>query len=201
MEIQPKITEIEDISPFHTKITMEPFERGYGHTLGNALRRTMLSSIPGFAPTEVKIENVVHEYDTIEGVREDVVMLLLNLKGVAFKLRDSSNAVIKLEKTGPCRVTAADLKLPHNAQVVNPDHEIATLEEGGKLSMEITVTSGTGYQPSSSQPESRKQFGHILLDASFSPVRQVSFDVESARVEHEDRSRSFGSKCIDKWRV
>ena len=182
--LKPQITQVKDISPFHSRITMEPFERGFGHTLGGALRRVMMSSIPGFAPTEVKIDGVVHEYDNIGGVREDVVGVMLNLKGVVFKINEGDRAIVKLTAEIQGQVRAGDLTLPHNVEVVNSDHIIANLAKGAKLEMEITVESGMGYQPAVMRVGRSKRFGVIYLDASFSPVLRVSFEVESARVEN-----------------
>jgi len=163
---------------------MEPFERGYGHTLGNALRRVLLSSMVGYAPTEVQISGVVHEYSTIDGVREDVVDLLLNLKGVVFKLHNRDEVFVTLRKDSPGPVTAADIDLPHDVEIVNPDHVVATLTEGGKLDMSIRVERGRGYVPGTLRElHETKTIGRIVLDASFSPVRRVSYQVESARVE------------------
>jgi DNA-directed RNA polymerase subunit alpha len=164
---------------------MEPFERGYGHTLGNALRRILLSSMVGYAPTEVTISGVVHEYSTIEGVQEDVVDILLNLKGIAFKMHGKSEVVLKVSKSGEGVVTAGDIEVGHDIEVLNPSHVIAHLTKGGKLDMEIKVESGRGYQPASVRKvsEDTRTVGSILLDASFSPVRRVAYSVESARVE------------------
>jgi DNA-directed RNA polymerase subunit alpha len=164
---------------------MEPFERGYGHTLGNALRRILLSSMPGYAITQVKIEGVVHEYSTIEGVQEDVVDILLNLKGIALKLYSKSEATLTLSKQGEGVVTAGDIETGHDAEIVNPDHVIAHITKGGKLSMEIKIEQGRGYQPVTARriAEEERIIGSIMLDASFSPVRRVSYAVESARVE------------------
>ena len=164
---------------------MEPFERGYGHTLGNALRRVLLSSMPGYAPTEVQIAGVVHEYSTLDGVREDVVDILLNLKGVVFRLHNRAEAILTLKKKGEGPVTAADIEPSHDVEIVNPDHVIAHLSAGGKLEMQIKVESGRGYVPGNMRylPEETKGIGRIMLDASFSPVRRVSYAVESARVE------------------
>jgi DNA-directed RNA polymerase subunit alpha len=164
---------------------MEPFERGYGHTLGNALRRILLSSMVGYAPTEVSISGVVHEYSTIEGVQEDVVDILLNLKGIAFKMHNRSEARLKVSKTGEGVVTAGDIELGHDVEVLNPDHVIAHLTKGGKLDMEIKIESGRGYQPAPARKvdEESRGVGSILVDASFSPVRRVAYAVESARVE------------------
>ena len=165
---------------------MEPFERGYGHTLGNALRRILLSSMPGAAPTEVTIEGVLHEYSTLDGIREDVVDILLNLKGLVLKLHHRSEATLTLSRSGEGVVTARDIELPHDVEIINPDHVIAHLTAGGKLNMQIKIEIGRGYEPANTRPaakEEGKVIGQILLDASFSPVRRVSYHVESARVE------------------
>jgi DNA-directed RNA polymerase subunit alpha len=181
--VVPKVEEIKDQGPFFAKFVIGPFERGYGHTLGNALRRIMLSSVPGYAPTEVRIEDKVHEYDRIEGMRENILELLLNVRGIAFKISDANTATVNLDVSGPSVVTAGDLALPSNVTVVNPEHELAHLSDGGTLKMEITVDSGKGYVPApiASREGSTKRFGTIRLDASFSPVRKVSFEVENAR--------------------
>jgi DNA-directed RNA polymerase subunit alpha len=183
--LKPRIVEVDHASPLHAKVIMEPFERGYGHTLGNALRRILLSSMVGAAPTEVAISGVVHEYSTIEGVQEDVVDILLNLKGIAFKMHGKSEAVLKVSKTGEGIVTAGDIEVGHDIEVLNPDHVIAHLTKGGKLEMEIKVETGRGYQPATSRKvsEETRSVGSILVDASFSPVRRVAYSVESARVE------------------
>jgi DNA-directed RNA polymerase subunit alpha len=164
---------------------MEPFERGYGHTLGNALRRVLLSSMPGFAATEVQISGVLHEYSTIEGVQEDVVDILLNLKGVVLKLHNREDALLSLKKKGEGPVTAGDIEATHDVEIINPEHVIAHLSPGGKLEMQIKVEAGRGYLPGNLRviPEESKGIGKIILDASFSPVRRVSYSVESARVE------------------
>ena len=178
-------SEVQEISgPSHARVVMEPFERGYGHTLGNALRRVLLSSMVGYAPTEVQIAGVVHEYSTVDGLREDVVDLLLNLKGVVFKLRGRSEVFLTLRKEVPGPVKASDIELPHDVEIINPDHVIATLTEGGKLDMQIKVEQGRGYVPGNMRNlGDSKTIGRIVLDASFSPVRRVSYAVESARVE------------------
>lgn len=183
--LKPRIVDVDRVSLLHAKVVMEPFERGYGHTLGNALRRILLSSMVGYAPTEVKISGVVHEYSTIEGVQEDVVDILLNLKGIAFKLHGKDEVVLALSKSGEGVVTAGDIQLGHDVEVVNPDHVIAHLTKGGKLDMEIKIEAGRGYQPVPARkidPDTRG-VGSILVDASFSPVRRVAYAVESARVE------------------
>jgi DNA-directed RNA polymerase subunit alpha len=183
--LKPSIVEVDRVTPLHAKVVMEPFERGYGHTLGNALRRILLSSMVGYAPTEVKITGVVHEYSTLEGVQEDVVDILLNLKGIAFKLHGKGEVLLKLSKSGEGLVTASDIEIGHDVEIVNPDHVIAHLTKGGKLEMEIKVAAGRGYQPVPARkvdPDTRG-VGSILVDASFSPVRRVAYAVENARVE------------------
>jgi DNA-directed RNA polymerase subunit alpha len=181
---KPRIIDVQNVSPTHAKVVMEPFERGYGHTLGNALRRILLSSMPGYAPTEVKISGVVHEYSTIEGVQEDVVDILLNLKGVVLKLNGRSEVLLKLKKSTVGVVTAADIEQTHDVEVINPDHVIAHLNAGGKLEMQIKVEKGRGYVPATQRrADEGRPIGSILLDASFSPIRRVSYAVESARVE------------------
>lgn len=184
--LKPKIISVEALAANQAKVVMEPFERGYGHTLGNALRRILLSSMVGFAPTEVAIGGVVHEYSTLDGVQEDVVNLLLNLKGVVFKLQSRDEVTINLRKEGPGVVCAKDIDLPHDVEIINPEHVIAHLSAGGKLDMQIKVEKGRGYVPGNMrqyQDEATKLIGRIVLDASFSPVSRVSYAVESARVE------------------
>lgn len=183
--LKPRIIDVETVSPLRARVIMEPFERGYGHTLGNALRRILLSSMPGAAPTEVSISGVLHEYSILEGVQEDVVDILLNLKGIALKLNDRSEVLLKLKKSSEGAVTASDIEAGHDVEILNPDHVIAHLTKGGKLDMEIKVEQGRGYQPVSvrRQPEDTQTLGAIQLDASFSPVRRVAYAVESARVE------------------
>ena len=183
--LKPRIIDVQSLSPVHAKVVMEPFERGYGHTLGNALRRILLSSMPGYAATEVNIEGVLHEYSTIDGVQEDVVDILLNLKGVVFKLHNREDAILHLTKEGEGVVRAGDIAVSHDVEIVNPDHVIAHVSAGGKLAMELKVEQGRGYVPGNLRQigDSSKSIGSLVLDASFSPVRRVSYFVESARVE------------------
>jgi len=183
--LKPRIIDVQSLSPVHARVTMEPFERGFGHTLGNALRRILLSSLPGCAATEVSIDGVLHEYSTLDGVREDVVDLLLNLKGVVLKMHNRGEATLRLSKDGEGVVTAGDIETTHDVEVINPDFVVAHLAPGGKLEMQIKVEEGRGYQPANQRPASAESraIGHIMLDASFSPVRRVSYKVESARVE------------------
>jgi DNA-directed RNA polymerase subunit alpha len=184
--LKPKSINVEQLGNNRAKVTLEPFERGYGHTLGNALRRVLLSSMVGYAATEVTIAGVLHEYSSIDGVQEDVVGILLNLKGVVFKLHNRDEVTLSLRKDGEGVVTAADIQTPHDVEIINPDHVIATLSQGGKIDMQIKVEKGRGYVPGTMRrygDEPTKSIGRIVLDASFSPVKRVSYTVESARVE------------------
>ena len=174
--LKPKAIQIEPLGGHRAKATLEPFERGYGHTLGNALRRVLLSSMLGYAPTEV----------TIDGVQEDVVHIMLNLKGVVFRLHNRDEVTLVLRKEGEGPVTAGDIQTPHDVEIVNPEHVVAHLAQGGKLDMQIKVEKGRGYVPGNLRrygDEPTKSIGRIVLDASFSPVRRVSYAVENARVE------------------
>ena len=183
--LKPRIIDVQNISATKARVVMEPFERGYGHTLGNALRRILLSSMPGYAVTEVKIAGVLHEYSPIDGVQEDVVEILLNLKGLVLKLHGKKEVTLHLRKSGAGVVTAADIEVDADTEVINPDHVIAHLTAGGKLDMELRIEQGRGYVSAISrqQPGATKAVGHIALDASFSPILRVSYAVESARVE------------------
>jgi len=184
--LTPKHIQIEQLSNTRANVVLEPLERGFGHTLGNALRRILLSSMPGCAIVEAEIENVLHEYSTIEGVQEDVIEILLNLNGVAVKLNTSDEATMTLDKQGPGVVTAGDFQLDHDVEVANPDHVIATLNERGSLKLRCKVGRGRGYEPADVRQfdeEQGRTIGSLLLDASYSPVRRVSYKVDSARVE------------------
>jgi DNA-directed RNA polymerase subunit alpha len=184
--LKPKAINVEHIGHNRAKVTLEPFERGYGHTLGNALRRVLLSSMVGYAVTEVTIAGVLHEYSSIDGVQEDVVNILLNLKGVVFKLHNRDEVTLSLRKDGEGLVTAGDIQTPHDVEIINPDHVIAHLSQGGKIDIQLKVEKGRGYVPGTVRrygEEPSKSIGRIVLDASFSPVRRVSYSVENARVE------------------
>jgi len=184
--LKPKSISVEQVGLNRAKVALEPFERGYGHTLGNALRRVLLSSMPGYAATEVTIAGVLHEYSSIDGIQEDVVNILLNLKGVVFKLHNRDEVTLSLRKDTEGVVTAADIQTPHDVEIINPSHVIAHLSSGGKLDMQIKVEKGRGYVPGSMRrhaDEPTKSIGRMVLDASFSPVKRVSYVVESARVE------------------
>jgi DNA-directed RNA polymerase subunit alpha len=184
--LKPKTIRSSNLRVNKAKVTLEPFERGYGHTLGNALRRVLLSSMVGYSATEVTIAGVLHEYSSIDGVQEDVVNILLNLKGVVFKLHNRDEVTLSLRKDGEGPVLASDIQTPHDVEIINPDHVIAHLSQGGKLDMQIKVEKGRGYVPGTMRryaDEPTKSIGRIVLDASFSPVKRVSYTVESARVE------------------
>ncbi|MDR1647940.1 MAG: DNA-directed RNA polymerase subunit alpha [Zoogloeaceae bacterium] len=182
--LKPRIIDVQSVSPVEARVVMEPFERGFGHTLGNALRRILLSSMDGYAPTQVSIENVLHEYSTIDGVEEDVVDILLNLKGVVFKLHNRNETLLSLKKEGPGVIRAGDIETTHDVEIINPEHVIAHLQPGGKLAMEFRVEKGRGYVPGNLRNlNDAKTIGQLILDASFSPVKRVAYSVESARVE------------------
>jgi len=184
--LKPRLVEIEQLSPIRAKVTLEPLERGFGHTLGNALRRILLSSMPGCAVTEVELEGVLHEYSSKEGVLEDVLEILLNLKGVAVKVEDKDVVTLSLNKKGPGPVTAGDIVHDASVEISNPDHHICTLTEDGEVSMRLTVERGRGYVPASVRSQNEddeRPIGRLLLDANFSPVERIAYNVESARVE------------------
>jgi DNA-directed RNA polymerase subunit alpha len=183
--LKPNLTDVQQLSPRRAKLVLEPLERGFGHTLGNALRRILLSSMPGCAVTEVEIDGVLHEYTTIEGVQEDVVDILLNLKNLAIRMHGRSEATLSLSKKGPGPVTAGDIQLDHDVEIVNPELVIANLTSAGKLGMKLRVVRGRGYQPAVQRigEEDTTHIGRLRLDASFSPVVRVTYSVESARVE------------------
>ncbi len=184
--LRPRNVQVDSSSPYRAKIVLEPLERGFGHTLGNALRRVLLSSIPGAAIVEVEIDGVLHEYTTIEGVQEDVIEILLNLKEVALQMHTQDEAILTLQKKGAGPVTAGDIQLDHDVEIVNTDHVICNLTKDGEISMRLRVARGRGYQPAVNRgnpEEDAKPIGRLQLDASFCPVRRVSYSVESARVE------------------
>jgi DNA-directed RNA polymerase subunit alpha len=184
--LKPRNVKVVSSNDLQAKVVIEPFERGYGHTLGNALRRILLSSMPGSAIVEAEIEGVLHEYTSIDGVQEDVVDILLNLKNVAVMMHGRSSAELSLSKKGPGPVTGADIVLEHDVEIMNPDIVIANLSSTGSLSMKLTVERGRGYRPATRGPvfeEKAGPIGRLQLDASFSPVHRVSYDVEAARVE------------------
>ena len=184
--LTPKNIQVQEITRTRARVTLEPLERGFGHTLGNTLRRILLSSMPGSAVTEVQIDGVLHEYSAIEGVQEDVIEILLNLKGLAVLMHGGDEATLTLSKEGAGAVTAADVQLTQDVEIVNPDHHIATLNAGGKLKMEIKVSRGRGYEPADARrhdEEEDRPIGSLQVDSTFSPVYRVAYTVEAARVE------------------
>ncbi|MBX9714144.1 MAG: DNA-directed RNA polymerase subunit alpha [Pseudomonadaceae bacterium] len=184
--LTPRHIDVQVVSSTRAKITLEPLERGFGHTLGNALRRILLSSMPGCAVVEAEIDGVLHEYSAIEGVQEDVIEILLNLKGLAIKLHGRDEVTLNLVKKGSGVVTAADIQLDHDVEIVNGDHVIANLASNGALSMKLTVRRGRGYEPADSRQsdeDESRSIGRLQLDASFSPVRRIAYVVENTRVE------------------
>ena len=184
--LTPKNIQVQEVSKTRARVTLEPLERGFGHTLGNTLRRILLSSMPGCAVTEVQIEDVLHEYSAIDGVQEDVIEILLNLKGLAVRMHGADEATLTLSGEGTGAITAADIKGAQDVEIVNPDHHIATLNAGGKLKMEIKVARGRGYEPADTRrndEEESRPIGVLLLDSTFSPVYRVAYTVDAARVE------------------
>lgn len=183
--LKPKVVKVEEISINRSKITLEPLERGFGYTLGNALRRILLSSMTGAAPTEVNIKGILHEYSTKIGIEEDIINILLNIKNINFILEDKDEVILKLKKTGNGVVRASDIELSNNVTIVNPNALIANLNENGELDMLIKVKKGRGYESSSHREnaDERKNIGWLQLDASYSPINNVSYKVENARVE------------------
>jgi DNA-directed RNA polymerase subunit alpha len=182
--LKPRLVNVQTLSTTHAKVVLEPLERGFGHTLGNALRRILLSSMPGCAVSEVKIDGVLHEYSSIEGVQEDVIEILLNLKKLALRMHGRDEVTLTLSKKGVGPVTGADIQLEHDIEIVNPDQIIANLTKDGELNMELKVTRGRGYVPVvAGDSEESKSIGVMQLDASYSPIRRVAYDVENARVE------------------
>ena len=183
--LTPRHIDIQEMSPTRAKVTLEPLERGFGHTLGNTLRRILLSSMPGCAITEVQIDGVLHEYSTLEGVQEDVIDILLNLKGIAVVMHNLDETVIKLSKEGAGQVTAGDFQLNQDVEIANPDHLICSLNDNGSIRLEARVTRGCGYVPVDSleEEEETRPIGVLRLDATYSPMRRVAYSVDSARVE------------------
>ena len=188
--LTPSVIKVQSDSIYHSRIVLEPLERGYGNTLGNALRRILLSSMPGSAITEVTIDGVLHEYSTLEGVHEDVVDILLNLKQVAIKLTTGTEALLTINKVGPCVVTAGDIQLTHGQEVINPELILATLNEKATLNMTLRVERGVGFRStdiflvSDIDELEKKSVGKLKIDASFSPVLKVAYHVENARVDN-----------------
>lgn len=184
--LKPRVVDVQIINDRHAKVTLEPLERGFGHTLGNALRRILLSSMPGCAVTEVEIDGVLHEYTSIEGVQEDVIDIMLNLKNLAIVMTGREEVTLSLSKKGPGTVTAGDIELSHDVEIINPDLVIANLTKSGDLNLTMKVERGRGYVPATQRAtfdEEERPIGRLQLDASYSPVHRVNYTVDSARVE------------------
>jgi DNA-directed RNA polymerase subunit alpha len=185
--LKPRNVEVQKVSDTCAKVVLEPLDRGFGHTLGNALRRVLLSSLPGCAVVEAEIENVLHEYTTVPGVQEDVTDILLNLKGVAIRMHAKHEATLTLNKKGAGPVYASDIAVDHDVEIVNPGHYLATLTETGELNMSLKVARGRGYEPANAREpavsETEHVIGRLKLDASFSPIKRVAYEVQRARVE------------------
>lgn len=184
--LKPRLVDVDVANERRAKVVIEPLERGFGHTLGNALRRILLSSMPGCAVVEAEIEGVLHEYTTLEGVQEDVIDVMLNLKQLAIRMHQRDEAVLTVSKKGPGVVTAADIQTDHDVEIVNPALVIAHLNDKGALEMKLKVRKGRGYEPATARDqgeETNRPIGRLQLDSTFSPVRRVSYSVESARVE------------------
>lgn len=184
--LTPQLIKVEELDRFHARVILEPMERGFGHTLGNALRRILLSSMPGCAVEEVEIDGVLHEYSSIEGVQEDVMEILLNLKGVAISMSGQDEAELTLSSKGSGTVTAGDIQTDHSVEIVNPEHVIARLNSNGELNMRLTVRRGRGYSPADtrvSKDDENRAVGRLFLDATYTPVQSIAYVVESTRVE------------------
>ena len=184
--LKPRVVKVTPVAPRQARVVIEPFERGFGHTLGNALRRVLLSSMPGAAITEAEIDGVLHECTSMEGVQEDVVDVLLNLKQVAIRMHSRDSAELRLSKKGPGPVTAGDIQTDHDVEVVNPELVIANLTKAGDLNMVLRVERGRGYRPATQRAafeEQTRPIGRLQLDATFSPIRRVTYSVDAARVE------------------
>ena len=179
----PTEIQVENVSDTVSKVTLEPLERGFGHTLGNALRRILLSSMPGAAVTDVVIDGISHEYSTIEGVREDVIDILLNLKDMPVKLIEGNEAELKLSVDGPCEVTSSSFEAPGNVELTDADHHVVSLVDKIKLNMSVFVRTGRGYEPADIRDDENNTVGGLKVDASFSPVKRVSYSAENARFE------------------
>lgn len=198
--LKPRLVDIEQVSPTHAKVTLEPLERGFGHTLGNALRRILLSSMPGCAVTEVEIDGVLHEYSSKEGVQEDILEILLNLKGIAVKLEGKDEVTLSLTKSGTGPVTAGDITHGDEVEIVNPEHVICHLTgANAEISMRLKVQRGRGYVPASARvhnDDEERPIGRLLLDSAFSPIVRIAYNVEAARVEQ----RTDLDKLVIDWR-
>ena len=193
---KPRIEKIESEGNTYGKFVVEPLERGYGTTLGNSLRRILLSSLPGAAVTSVKIEGVLHEFSTVPGVVEDVADIILNLKSLALKMDTDEPQIVRIEAEGEGQVKASDIKINSDIEILNPDLHIATLDTDGKLFMELTVERGRGYVSAEKNKKEEDVIGIIPIDAIFSPVKKVNFTIEDTRV---GQRTDFDKLTLDIW--
>lgn len=182
---KPKITKFDE-SENYGKFVVEPLERGYGTTLGNSLRRVLLASLPGAAVTSINIEGVLHEFDTVPGVREDVMQIILNVKGIAVKSYVQDEKIIELDVEGPAEVTAGDILTDSDIEIVNPDHYLFTIGEGSSFKATLTVNSGRGYVPADQNKKDDAPVGTLAVDSIYTPVTKVNYQVEPARVGSND---------------
>ena len=182
---KPNITKIDENKDYG-KFVIEPLERGYGTTLGNSLRRVLLASLPGAAVTSINIDGVLHEFDTVPGVREDVMQIILNIKGIAVKSYVEDEKIIELDVEGPAEVTAGDILTDSDVEIVNPDHYLFTIGEGSSLKATMTVNSGRGYVPADENKKDNAPVGTLAVDSIYTPVTKVNYQVEPARVGSND---------------
>lgn len=182
---KPNITKIDENKDYGVFV-VEPLERGYGTTLGNSLRRVLLASLPGAAVTSINIEGVLHEFDTVPGVREDVMQIILNVKGIAVKSYVQDEKIIELDVEGPAEVTAGDILTDSDIEIVNPDHYLFTIGEGASLKATLTVNSGRGYVPADQNKKDDVPVGTLAVDSIYTPVTKVNYQVEPARVGSND---------------
>ena len=182
---KPNITKIDENKDYG-KFVIEPLERGYGTTLGNSLRRVLLASLPGAAVTSINIDGVLHEFDTVPGVREDVMQIILNIKGIAVKSYVEDEKIIELDVEGPAEVTAGDILTDSDIEIVNPDHYLFTIGEGSSLKATMTVNSGRGYVPADENKKDNAPVGTLAVDSIYTPVTKVNYQVEPARVGSND---------------
>ena len=184
----------DDIS--YGKFVVEPLERGYGTTLGNSLRRVLLSSLPGYAPTSIRISGVQHEFSTIPGVKEDVTEIVLNVKGIIARLHCDGQKTVHIEAAGECEVTAGDIKPDAEVEILNPELHIASLGPDGALSMEITLDHGRGYIPADKNKSAQQVIGTIPVDSIYAPVLKVNYAVENTRVGNQT---DFDKLTVEVW--
>ena len=198
IEIEKPRIETEELSEdgSYGRFVVEPLERGYGTTLGNSLRRGLLSSLPGVAATYLKLDGVVHEFSTIPGVKEDVTEIVLNLKGLTAKILSDGPKVVYIDAEGPCEVTAADIKADSEVEILNPDMHIATLSKGGKLGMELTIDKGRGYVPAERNKQLNNTIGVIPMDSIYTPVTKVNYKIDNTRV---GQVTDFDKLTLEVW--